>query len=162
MPTARDISPSAIRYVSHDISCGYDMFRCAERYSIGKFPHGGNSPIQFTFAKRTYRIEDISYSYITFAKRIYRVYFIQRSEYLCRCLRHEIYRFRRYDMFHTIYLRCDMFRKAERYSIGNFPHGGNSPIQFTFAVGEHIVFIYRIHISHSRSEYIVFTLLRWC
>ena len=51
------------------------MFRKAERYSIGKFPHGGNSPIQFTFAQRTYLIEDISYSYIAFAKRIYRVYF---------------------------------------------------------------------------------------
>ena len=31
-------------------------------------------------------------------------------------------------MFHTIYLRCDMFRKAERCSIGKFPHGGNSPL----------------------------------
>ncbi len=42
------------------------MFRKAERYSIGKFPHGGNSPIQITFAKRTYRIY-ISYLYIAFA-----------------------------------------------------------------------------------------------
>ncbi len=43
------------------------MFRKAERVLIGKFPHGGNSPIQFTFAKRTYLIEDISYLYIAFA-----------------------------------------------------------------------------------------------
>ncbi len=43
------------------------MFRKAERVLIGKFPHGGNSPIQFTFAKRTYLSEDISYLYIAFA-----------------------------------------------------------------------------------------------
>ncbi len=49
-----------------------------------------------------------------------------------------------------------MFRLAGRYSIGKFPLAEILRF-FTFAIGEHIVFIYRIHISHSQREYIVFT-----
>jgi len=77
LPSASRNSVSAAKHRRFLAENRQSRTRKAERYSIGKFPHGGNSPIQFTFAKRTYLIEDISYSYIAFAKRIYRVYLIK-------------------------------------------------------------------------------------